>query len=283
MSSAFLSTRRFIRIGGEAAFEFLQNLITTDLDSLPDGEARAGALLTPQGKILFDFLIARDGAGYRLETDKDQLEALLRRLTMYKLRAAVDLKADEVEGVSVYWSEPAPPPHAIKDGRFAKANVALYRVPGKNSEGDKASYDALRIANGIAESGSDYALQDAFPHDVLMDVNDGVSFRKGCFVGQEVVSRMKHRGTARRRVVIVSAEDTLPPTGTEIIAGGKPIGTLGTVIGNNAIAIIRTDRAADAMASNIAMTAGDVAVSVALPQWTGLSFPSTDPLASAED
>lgn len=282
MSSAFLPTRRFIRIGGEAASDFLQNLITTDLDSLPNGEARAGALLTPQGKILFDFLIARDGAGYRLETDKDQQEALLRRLTMYKLRAAVDLKAEDIEGVSVYWDEAASP-QAIKDGRFSKAGVTLYRAAGKGAEGDASAYDALRIATGIAESGSDYALQDAFPHDVLMDVNDGVSFKKGCFVGQEVVSRMKHRGTARRRVVIVSADAPLPPTGTDIMAGGKPIGALGTVSGDKGLAIIRIDRAADAMASGTTMTAGNSPVSVALPQWTGLSFPTVDPLAGAED
>ncbi len=282
MSSAFLPTRRFIRIGGEAASDFLQNLITTDLDSLGKGEARAGALLTPQGKILFDFLVSRDGTDYRLETTGDQQDALLRRLTMYKLRAAVDLKAEDIDGVSVYWDDEAPK-HGVNDGRFAKAGVMLYRVPGQSADGDVSGYDALRIANGIAESGSDYALQDAFPHDVLMDVNDGVSFRKGCFVGQEVVSRMKHRGTARRRVVLVSATSALPPSGTEIMAGGKPMGALGTVIGNQGLAIIRVDRAADAMASGSATTAGDTTVTVALPAWTGLSFPSVDPLAGAED
>ncbi len=282
MSSAFLPTRRFIRIGGEAASDFLQNLITTDLDSLGKGEARAGALLTPQGKILFDFLVSRDGTDYRLETTGDQQDALLRRLTMYKLRAAVDLKAEDIDGVSVYWDDEAPK-HGVNDGRFAKAGVMLYRVPGQSADGDVSGYDALRIANGIAESGSDYALQDAFPHDVLMDVNDGVSFRKGCFVGQEVVSRMKHRGTARRRVVLVSATSALPPSGTEIMAGGKPMGALGTVIGNQGLAIIRVDRAADAMASGNVMTAGDMTVTVALPAWTGLSFPSVDPLAGAED
>jgi len=282
MSFAFLPTRRFIRIGGEAASDFLQNLITTDLESLGENEARAGALLTPQGKILFDFLVSREGTAYRLETSAEQQEALLRRLTMYKLRAAVDLKAEDPEGVSVHWDKAAPD-GSVTDGRFAKAGVTLYRVPGKSAEGDVSAYDALRIANGIAESGSDYALQDAFPHDVLMDVNDGVSFKKGCFVGQEVVSRMKHRGTARRRVVIVSAASALPPSGTEIMASGKSMGALGTVIGDNGLAIIRIDRAAEAMGSGKVMTAGDVEVSVALPGWSGISFPAVDSLAGAED
>lgn len=282
MSSAFLPDRRLIHVFGTAATDFLQNLITADIESMPEGEARASALLTPQGKILFDFLIWREGDGYAIETDTPQQDALLRRLTMYKLRAPVDLRANATEGVSVFWNEAAPS-GAVADGRFAKAGLTLYRLSGASSDGSSADYDALRIAHGIAVSGADYALQDAFPHDVLMDVNDGVSFRKGCFVGQEVVSRMKHRGTARRRVVLVSGESYLPAAGTEIVSGGKPIGTLGTVSGANGLAIIRTDRAADAMASGTPITVGDVAVSVALPVWSGLTFPSADPAKSMED
>lgn len=281
MSSAFLNDRALIHVSGTGAMDFLQNLITPDLESLPAGEARAAALLTPQGKIMFEFLIWRSGDGFVLETGVDQKDALLRRLTMYKLRAPVDLKAGETDGVSVFWGEDAPD-GAIKDSRFAKAGIDLYRLPGTTS-GDTSAYDALRIANGIVVAGADYALNDAFPHDVLMDVNDGVSFRKGCFVGQEVVSRMKHRGTARRRVVIVSGEAELPESGTDIMAGGKPIGTLGTVAGTGGLAIIRTDRAADAMASGTAITASDVAVTVALPAWTGLSFPAVDPATNADD
>ena len=282
MSSAFLPDRAFIRVSGTGATEFLQNLITTDVEALGSGEARPGALLTPQGKILFDFLISRAGDGYLLETDAEQQDALTRRLTMYKLRAPVDLKAEGKKGISLYWNEAAPE-GSVQDARFAKAGVALHRLPGPSASGETSTYDALRVAHGIASSGIDYALQDAFPHDVLMDVNDGVSFRKGCFVGQEVVSRMKHRGKARRRVVRVSAESTLPASGTDILAGGKPMGALGTVSGNNALAIIRIDRAADAMASGLEITAGGVPVSVALPEWSGLSFPSADPAASAED
>ena len=282
MSSAFLPDRRIIHVSGTGTTDFLQNLITSDLESLPEGEARASALLTPQGKILFDFLIWRDSEGYAIETDAQQQDALLRRLTMYKLRAPVDLKADTKQGVSVFWNEPAPA-GAIADGRFAKAGLALYRLSGKLSDGPTSDYDALRIEHGIEVSGADYALQDAFPHDLLMDVNDGVSFRKGCFVGQEVVSRMKHRGTARRRIVVVSAASDLPATGTDIMSGGKPLGTLGTVLGGQGLAIIRTDRAADAMASQTPITAGDVVVSVALPAWSGLTFPSADAAKSAED
>ncbi|MGC4391653.1 YgfZ/GcvT domain-containing protein [Agrobacterium sp. M50-1] len=282
MPSAFLADRRLIRVSGTGAEEFLNNLITADVENLPAGEARAAALLTPQGKILFDFLIWRDGGDYLIETSAAEQDALLRRLTMYKLRAPVDLKVETVEGVSVFWNGNAPAA-GIKDGRFAKAGVDLLRIPGASASDDVAAYDALRVDHGIAESGRDYALQDAFPHDVLMDVNDGVSFRKGCFVGQEVVSRMKHRGTARRRVVTVSAEGALPVSGTEITADGKPVGTLGTICGNRALAIVRIDRIADALASGTPLLAGTVPVTVALPAWSGLSFPAADPAARAED
>ncbi|WP_111792736.1 CAF17-like 4Fe-4S cluster assembly/insertion protein YgfZ [Agrobacterium tumefaciens] len=282
MPSAFLADRRLIRVSGTGAEEFLNNLITADIENLPAGEARAAALLTPQGKILFDFLIWRDGGDYLIETGAAEQDALLRRLTMYKLRAPVDLKVETVEGVSVFWTETAPVA-GIRDGRFAKAGIDLFRLPGASTSGDVAAYDALRVDHGIAESGRDYALQDAFPHDVLMDVNDGVSFRKGCFVGQEVVSRMKHRGTARRRVVTVSAGGALPASGTEITADGKPVGTLGTVCGNRALAIVRIDRIADALASGTPLLAETVPVTVALPAWSGLSFPAVDPAARAED
>lgn len=282
MPSALLADRRLIRVSGTGAEEFLNNLITTDVENLPEGEARASALLTPQGKILFDFLISRDGTDFLIETGAAEQETLLRRLTMYKLRAPVDLKPETVEGVSVFWNETAPEA-GVRDSRFAKADVDLFRVAGASASGDAAAYDALRIEHGIAESVRDYALQDAFPHDVLMDVNDGVSFKKGCFVGQEVVSRMKHRGTARRRVVTVSAEGALPASGTEITADGKPVGTLGTVCGDRALAIVRIDRIADALASGTPLLAATVPVTVALPAWSGLSFPAADPAARAED
>lgn len=282
MPSAFLANRRLIRVSGTGAAEFLNNLITTDVEILPEAEARASALLTPQGKILFDFLIARDGSDFLIETGVGEQDALLRRLTMYKLRAPVDLKAEAAEGVSVFWNEPAPQ-GAVKDGRFAKASVDLYRLAGSAASGDVTAYNALRVEAGIVESGDDYALQDAFPHDVLMDVNDGVSFKKGCFVGQEVVSRMKHRGTARRRVVTVSAESALPATGTEITANGKPVGALGTVCGNTGLAIVRTDRVADALASATPLIAENVPVTVALPAWSGISFPVVDPAVQAEE
>ncbi|TWB55192.1 hypothetical protein FBZ98_103587 [Rhizobium sp. ERR 922] len=279
MPAVFLRERSFIRIAGAEAETFLHNLITTDLVSLGTDEARPGGLLTPQGKILFDFMIWRDGPGFLLETDTAQRESLLKRLTMYRLRAKVDFVAEEMQGVTVAWGDVTA--GGPKDSRFARAGIVLTRTPGEHGGDPETLYDALRIDNGIAVSGRDFALQDAFPHDVLMDLNGGLGFRKGCYIGQEVVSRMHHRGTARRRVVIVNGSAELPPSGTELTVGGKPIGTLGSTAGNMGLAIVRIDRAGEAIAEEVPIKAGEVDVIVSLPIWSGLSFPTRADEASA--
>jgi folate-binding protein YgfZ len=272
MPSVTLSGRAFLRLSGKDAEDFLQALITTDLPSLPEGETRPGALLTPQGKILFDFLIRRDGQdAFLIETSQGQRDALAKRLSMYKLRAAVDIAVGNETEATVSWG--GEQMDGAVDARFARAGLAVRRGVGPGGSDPIALLDALRIAAGIPESDRDYALSDTFPHDILLDLSGGLSFRKGCYVGQEVVSRMQHRGTARRRPVIVTGDAALPPPGTEMLAGGKPIGALGTVDGATALAIVRIDRAADAMRSGTPIMAGDVSVTVVLPAWTGLAFP----------
>lgn len=276
MPAVHLSSRQLIRVSGGDAREFLHSLITTDIESLPERTARPGALLTPQGKILFDFMISRDGDDFLIETESAQRDALMRRLTMYKLRAAVTIAADDADGVTVTWGDGSVTGAA--DAAFAKAGVTLSRYPGKPEgiaiDASEAEYETLRVTSGIPASGFDYALQDAFPHDVLLDKTDGLSFRKGCYVGQEVVSRMQHRGTARRRVALVTSETALPVSGTDIMAGGKPVGTLGSVLGNKGLAIVRIDRVGDAIANGIPLTASDVTVVLSLPEWTDLLFPT---------
>ena len=272
MPSVTLSGRAFLRISGKDAEAFLQSLITTNLPDLQENEIRPGALLTPQGKILFDFLIRRDGDDALLiETTEDQRDALLKRLTLYKLRAAVDLAVVDGNEATVSWDDAET--EAPRDFRFAKAGLDVSRRMGGGGADDAALYDTLRIQAGLPEAGRDYALSDAFPHDALLDRSGGLSFRTGCYVGQEVVSRMQHRGTARRRPVIVRGEVALPATGTELLAGGKPIGALGSVCGTLGLAIVRIDRAADAMRSGTPITADGAPVTVELPPWAGLAFP----------
>ncbi|WOS63773.1 CAF17-like 4Fe-4S cluster assembly/insertion protein YgfZ [Sinorhizobium fredii] len=277
-----LDDRVTISVSGKDADALLQGLVTTDIGALADDEIRPGALLTPQGKILFDFLISREGEALRLETSRDQTEALLKRLTMYKLRSAVELSLLTPAPVAVVFGEERPE-GSYRDHRFEKADMSVFRLYREiaGAEANVADYDRLRIEAGIAVAHRDYALQDAFPHDVLMDLNGGLSFRKGCYVGQEVVSRMQHRGTARRRVVIVASEAELPPTGTSLTINGRPIGSLGTVQGKAGLAIVRIDKAGEAIAKGDPILAGDVQVTLALPGWTGLAFPAEADEASA--
>ncbi|TIT85827.1 MAG: folate-binding protein YgfZ, partial [Mesorhizobium sp.] len=206
MPFALLKDRALISVSGPDAEHFLQNILTTDLDTLSPGEAKPGALLAPQGKILFDFLISRAGEnGFQLECRADIADDFVRRLMLYRLRAKAEIAKQDQTLVTVAWGDDSTASHfdsigadstTLTDARFR--DVAVRRVySGAASDGNAEAWQALRIANGIAESGSDYQLGDAFPHDVLLDETGGVGFKKGCYVGQEVVSRMQHRGTAR--------------------------------------------------------------------------------------
>jgi folate-binding protein YgfZ len=273
MARAFLAQKSWIAVTGPDAADFLQGLITTDIDGLEAGRAAPGALLTPQGKIMFFFMVSRVSHGFAIEIDGDQADAFAKRLTMYKLRAKVEIARQPETGATVIWDETAPE-GAARDVRFAAAGIDLYRLPG--GSGTAEGYDALRATAGVPEAGQDFALQDAFPHDILLDKSGGVSFRKGCYVGQEVVSRMQHRSTARRRLVTISAGTALPASGTGISAGGKTIGTLGTVSGQTGLAVIRIDRAGAARAAGTPILAGETPVAVALPHWSGLDFPASE-------
>lgn len=279
MPAVTLTGRAYISVAGGDAEDFLQGLITSDVVSLPEGEARAAALLTPQGKVLFDFLVSRaPSGGFLMETSEEQRDGLVKRLALYKLRAAVEISSLAETQTTVLWDCDG---EGVIDGRFLKAGRKILRRPGAGGGDTPAAYDALRIACGIVEADKDYTLSDVFPHDILLDLSDGVSFRKGCFVGQEVVSRMQHRGTARRRPVILRADFPLPASGTELTAEGKAIGTLGTVVGPDGLAIARIDRVADAMRAGVPILAGGVKVEARLPEWTGLDFPGESAEAPA--
>lgn len=283
MPSALLKDRALVSVSGAEAEHFLQNIVTTDLDQLGTGEAKPGALLTPQGKILFDFLVSRAGDNaFLLECRADVADDFIRRLMLYRLRAKVDISKQEQSLVSVEWQidsiasdfDSGKAASAVSDRRFADGVVVRVYGP-RSDEGNLAAWHAFRIAHGAAESGVDYQLGDAFPHDVLLDQNGGVGFKKGCYVGQEVVSRMQHRGTARRRVLIASADALLPPPGTELTVDGRPVGTMGSTAGRTGLAVARIDRVKAAIDDGIAIMAGGVPVHLAIPDWAKFTFPDT--------
>jgi folate-binding protein YgfZ len=279
MPTVHLDDRSIITVEGEDAETFLQNIITTDLSLLPEGEARPSALLSPQGKILYDFLILRDGDDrFLLDIRVALADDFIRRLTMYKLRAKATISKQDQAFVAVSWGNDSALSHidsGVRDTRFPLALDVrrFYRLPLPAATAHQNAWHAQRIESGVAESGLDYTAGDAFPHDVLLDENGGVGVKKGCYIGQEVVSRMQHRGTARRRVMIASG--LLAAPGTEILAGGKPLGTLGTVVAGTGLAIVRIDRVKDAIDTGTPITAHGVRIDLRIPLTAKYRFPET--------
>lgn len=269
-----LKDRAILEITGDEAEHFLENLVTCKVSGLAPQDARFGALLTPQGKILFDFFLVRTEAGFLLDTATNQSEDLLKRLVFYRLRAKVDLNGRP--DLQVCWTQGDSPDGAIiafVDPRHAdlgKRCYGTFEVP--ECSGDTGRLHELRVQLGIPESGKDFHLSDAYPHEVLMDQFGGVDFRKGCYVGQEVVSRMQHKSVVRKRLAKLTAEAPLPETGTPIVADGKPVGTIGTVAGNAGLSIVRLDRIKNANR----VEAGGIPLTFALPEWVQFNWPDTD-------
>ncbi|MBC8049825.1 MAG: folate-binding protein YgfZ, partial [Chitinophagales bacterium] len=217
--STALLNRGVLRVSGPDAGAFLQGLITNDLDKTVDGRAIYTALLSPQGKILFSFFIVRREDAFWIDYPSELAAALAKRLALYKLRSAVAIEdVSEAYCVTATWGEGGiAGEESFADPRLPP--LGYRRISPRTELVDSAGYDAHRIALAVPEGGRDYVYGDAFPHDVCMDLLNGVDFKKGCYVGQEIVSRMQHRGTARRRVVAVVAETPLTE-GVDIIAGG---------------------------------------------------------------
>jgi folate-binding protein YgfZ len=267
--TAILVSRGVLRVGGADARAWLQGLVTNDVEKLAGGQARFAALLSPQGKILFDFFVTPDGDGLLIDCAGDQAGALARRLAMYRLRAPIEI-ADLSGSLSVAAVWDGDPPAASqarvfpdpRDERLGWRAIgtpdALERLAAP--EGPNASeseYHAHRLACGAPEGGADFGWGEAFPHEANMDRLNGVDFRKGCYVGQEVVSRVQHRGLARKRFVAFRVEGTAPARGAEVLAGQLAVGTMGSSTGGLALALVRLDRLEEAQAAATPLRAGE--------------------------
>jgi folate-binding protein YgfZ len=281
MKAAFLPDRGVVKVSGEDARNFLNGLVTTDVTLLRPGLGQFGALLTPQGKITVDFLSTEapsgHGGGFLIDCPRALAQALADKLGFYKLRAKVTVEnlSDNLGVLAAWDGEPAMKPDlAFADPRNPALGWRIL-VPEELAQKvadligadlvDSSAYDAHRIASGVPRGGLDFMYGDAFPHETNMDRLHGVDFGKGCYVGQEVVSRMQHRGSARTRTVRVVLEDFSPEPGTAILAGDKPVGTIGSTAGQKGLALIRVDRAADALAAGTPLMAGGLAIRLADP------------------
>jgi tRNA-modifying protein YgfZ len=286
--AALLQRRGVIRVAGADARKYLQGLITNDIDKAQDDRAIHAGLLSPQGKILFDFFVVAADGGYLLDVAKDKAGELVTRLGFYRLRAEVEVAEVPDLAVAAAWDgDPRLPQGAIAypDPRLAELGLGIILPASINAaelgcaQASEADYDALRISLGVPEGGLDYGFGEAFPHEALFDQLNGVDFAKGCYVGQEVVSRMEHRGTARRRVVPVEGERPLPAPGSTIEVGNMPIGNIGTVSGASGLALVRLDRAEEALARGTPLTASGVKLKLLQPSFAKFSVPAAAPSA----
>lgn len=255
-----------IKISGKDAVHLLNDVVTGHIPAEP-GPARWWALLTPQGKILAEGLAAYTEDTLWLDVDESVRADFLKRMRMYTLRADAKF-ADLSESHAVGWSEtPVADAICAADGRGAPLGYRII-APEDETSGwrDNDAFTARRIAFGLCELGPDFAADTTFPHDIGMDLLDGIDFEKGCYVGQEVVSRMKHIGTAKRRPVIVTGNELT--AGAAIMVGTRPAGTLGAVKDGRGVGIVRVDRISGPEAASV----NGHAVRLALPSWASYRF-----------
>jgi len=282
MKAAFLPDRGVVKVTGEDARNFLNGLVTTDVTELGPARGRFGALLTPQGKIVVDFLITEapggHGGGFLFDCPRALAKTLTDKLAFYKLRAkvAVENLSDSLGVIAAWEGDPAVTPDLAfadpRDQALGWRILAPQELAAKVAAligadlVDASAYEAHRIACGAPRGGLDFTYGAAFPHETNMDRLHGVDFDKGCYVGQEVVSRMQHRGSARTRTVKVLLDGPSPEPGATILAGDKAVGTMGSTAGEMGLALIRTDRVADALSAGLALTAGGLGIRLAEPQ-----------------
>ncbi|KRE16867.1 folate-binding protein [Bosea sp. Root381] len=285
MPATNLVDRGVIRVSGDDARDFLQNIVTNEMATVTPDQAGYGALLTPQGKIICDFLVVAvpegEGGGFLLDAPLLQTADLMKRLKLYKLRAKVALD-DLTEATAVIASVDGTPLPA--DSGLVYADPRLPAL-GQRAMTDRAGvveiataemddWHARRVGLGIPDGGRDFAYGDTFPHEALLDQLGGVSFKKGCYIGQEVVSRMQHRGTARNRVVPVAFVDGIAAEpGSEAMAGGKTLGRIGSGADGHALAMLRLDRVADAQAAGEPLLGGGMPFTLAKPDFIRFPFP----------
>jgi tRNA-modifying protein YgfZ len=272
--AASLPDRGVVSVSGADSAGFLQGLLTNDVEGLAPGQARYAALLTPQGKILFDVIVVRapDAGGpvFLIDCGAAQAADLAKRLGFYKLRAKVAI-ADEsaARAVAAFWGgEPGAIEGGLlyadpRDPRLGWRAILPRPIADGVGPEHAGEYEGLRIGVVAPKGGVDFAYGDAFPHDANLDLLHGLDFDKGCYVGQEVVSRMKHRGTARRRIARVKLAGPPPAPGAPVMDRELAVGMLGSSSGREALALLRLDRVEDAAAAGRILSADGVGLTLA--------------------
>jgi len=241
---AILPSRALITVAGPDWRDFLQGLITQDVETLKPGEARFGALLTPQGRLLYDLFVVGRDEGCWLDVLAEHRAAILQRLAMYRLRAKVELSPDETP-VSILWGDGAAPGAGwTPDPRLAALGWRGYGAtpPDGAVLADEDVREAQKLALGVPGP-ADWGSDKTYPIEANFDLLNGIDFKKGCYVGQETTSRMKRRGQIKSRMLPIAFEGPAPAPGAEVLAGELRAGVVTSAGQGRAIALLRLDRA----------------------------------------
>jgi folate-binding protein YgfZ len=289
MKASLLPDRSVVRFSGDGARNFLNSLFTADIAALTANESCYCALLTAQGKIIVDSIVseapAETGEGFYFDMPKSQAKSFLDKMKAYNLRGKFKVEdLSETLAVMAVWDGEARTTKypCYRDPRLAALGQRIVLPPHLAAEAageigaelvPAEQFEAHRITLGIPRGDLDFAYGDAFPHEADMDQLHGIDFKKGCFVGQEVVQRMERRSTARTRVVPVTFDGAAPSVGTDVTAAGKPVGTIGSSMDGRGLALLRLDRAQDALAAGHPLKAGDVTLHLVKPDWVQFPFP----------
>ncbi|MGB6418572.1 MAG: folate-binding protein [Pseudolabrys sp.] len=289
MQVALLPDRGVVKVAGDDARGFLNGLVTNDIAKVVPGKPRFAALLTPQGKIIVDFIVAEapgnDGGGFFLDCPRALASALVEKLNFYKLRAKVICEdLSNVLGVMAIWDGTAESEYGLSypDPRLPVLGSRIMLPPHLAEEAaadlggmlaGADAYEAHRIALGVPRGGLDFIYGDTFSHEADMDQLNGVDFGKGCYIGQEVVSRVEHRASARSRVVPIVYDEFAPSSGLPVMAGDRQIGTLGSTAKGHGLALMRLDRIGDALAAGATIEAGGIAIRAVKPAWAKFDWP----------
>ena len=284
-----------VKVVGDDARRFLNGLVTNDVAKVAPDQPAFAALLTPQGKIIVDFIIVEvpeDGGGFFLDCPRALAGALVEKLNFYKLRAKVICEdLSDVLGLMAVWNNGGESEYGLyyPDPRLPALGMRVMLPPHLAAEAaadvgatlvDAETYDAHRITLGMPRGGADFTYGDTFPHEAEMDQLNGIDFDKGCYVGQEVVSRVEHRASARSRVVPIAYDEFALLSGIPVMAGGKQVGTLCSTAKGRGLALMRLDRVEDALASGIALEAGGIPIRMVKPEWAKFDWPGETKVAT---
>lgn len=288
-----LDRRGVIRLAGADGRQFLQGLISGDMNKVSPSRTIYAALLTPQGKYLHDFFVAALGDAFLVDCERARIDDLVTRLGRYRMRARIsieDVSADFLvaafigDGAARRFAHGDEPGATRADGggcifvdpRLAAlgARAILPRDGGADflisqgaASGGFEDYDRHRMALGVPDGGTDIEVEKSFLVECNLDFLNGIDFRKGCFVGQELTARTKHRGAVRKRLMPVRLEGPAPAPGTPVMAAGKQIGTMRTSAGNHGLALLRLEHLEHAQAAGDGFSAADTVVVPEKPEW----------------